>query len=242
MIRGEHIINAHTNPDESSINQVTNLASHIIQITKKVLEKPVYYRLSDNKNNNHNFRGVSRFIYHPKALDIEAQAFYFAKTKNNLSNLHLLLPYVRDQHELVAIKKLLSKYDIKRAKNLKIATMIETPSSVYNTEEIIDAGIDQIVIGLNDLIALSFGMDRSDPALAVLYNDKHPAIHKQIRHVIDIAKSKDVPVFIAGESIEIHPDTIENCILWGISGFSVSIAHLPLIKQYVQQAERKMIK
>lgn len=245
ILRAENLYNKQDLPFPSSpikdqTSFINKLTSNINKIGETFKDKPVLYRLSDDKSFGLlGLRGVSRHFLLPDTLKLEAKAFIRAKQRNK--NLHILLPFIRTDLDIKKTKKVLADFGIKRSQNLKIWIMAEVPSCVLSLENCIDANIDGVVIGLNDLTMLTLGVDRNEGSLLEIYNDKHSSISHLIKKSIDVCNHKKIPCILAGENIDIHPDIIEKSVKWGINGISVSPKSLPITKTYIINSEKKLI-
>lgn len=229
-----------SSPIKDQTSFINKLTSNINKVGETFKDKPVLYRLSDDKSFGLlGLRGVSRHFLLPSTLKLEAKAFIRAKQRNK--NLHILLPFIRTELDIKKTKKVLADFGLKRSQDLKIWIMAEVPSCILSLKDCIDANIDGVVIGLNDLTMLTLGVDRNEGSLLDLYNDKHSSIDRLIKRSIDICNEKKIPCILAGENIDIHPDLVEKAVKWGISGISVSPKSLPITKTYIINSEKRLV-
>ena len=105
---------------------------------------------------------------------------------------------------------------------MRLLMMCELPSNVILLDEFLDAGIDGVSIGSNDLTQLILGIDRDSEKLASEFDERDPAVMKAIEYVVKTCRKRHVPVGICGQGPSEHPDLTEKLIEWGITSLSVN--------------------
>jgi len=123
--------------------------------------------------------------------------------------------------------------------NIKLGIMVETPAAVQVIEEMCDEGIKFISFGTNDLTQFTLALDRGNEDVQLLYNEMHPAILKQIAHVIKVCKSRGVETSICGQAgsrKEMAKFLVEN----GIDSISVNADAAGDVSAIVKEAEESI--
>ena len=110
------------------------------------------------------FRGAFRYVKDPTLFRLELQAL--ARVREELPNLHLMLPFVRTRWELERCLELVDQSPLGRQRGLLRWVMAEVPSVVYWLPEYAKLGIDGVSIGSNDLTQLILGVDRDSEAVS----------------------------------------------------------------------------
>src|SRR5258708_20067575 len=120
------------------------------------------------------YRGAFRYIHNPEVFELELEAIKVVRNKVGLKNLWLMLPFVRNVEEVVEIKKILGSVGLHRTPTFKLWMMVEIPTNVILLDKFIEAGIDGVSIGSNDLTMLMLGTDRDNSEVAQAYNNHNP--------------------------------------------------------------------
>lgn len=123
--------------------------------------------------------------------------------------------------------------DVEFARDVPIGMMVEVPSAVLLIEEFARE-VDFFSIGTNDLIQYTLAVDRSDPAVASLYNSGDPAILRQIQRVVDVANDRNLPVTVCGQ-MSSDPVYAPLLIGLGLRQLSVAPQAIPELKEVIRQ-------
>ena len=170
------------------------------------------------------FRGASRYYsdeYEP-AFRMECKAIYKARTEYGLDNIHVMIPFCRTVEEFQKVSKIMNECGLVSGENgLKIGIMCELPSNVVMAEEFCEVA-DFFSIGSNDLTQLTLGLDRDSQKISHLFDERHPAVLRQISKVIEVCKSKGVKIGICGDAPSTYPDFSEFLLECGISTISLT--------------------
>jgi len=180
---------------------------------------PVIVRMSDFKSNEYanmvggqlfepneenpmiGFRGASRYISSSfqECFELECQALKRVRDEMGLTNIELMIPFVRTLEEADQVLELLAQNGLKRGENgLRIVMMCEVPSNAILAEEFLER-FDGFSIGSNDLTQLTLGLDRDSGLVAHLFDERDPAVKKLLQQAISTAVAKGKYVGICGQ-------------------------------------------
>jgi len=232
------------------------LARGLEMFAKAFHPRPVVYRTTDFKTNEYRnlkggeryeeeeenpmlgYRGCSRYIRDLDAFRLETDAI--KKVRERYKNLYVMLPFVRTVDELKRTKALLEAEGLVRSDNFKLWMMVEVPSNALLLDEFIDAGIDGISIGSNDLTQLVLGIDRDSPKLAEEFDERNEAVLKALEMVITTAVRRGITSSICGQAPSFYPDLTEKLVEWGITSVSVSPDVIEKTRHIIANVEAKL--
>jgi pyruvate,water dikinase len=204
--------------------------------------KPVIVRLSDFKSNEYRkllggeryepeeenpmlgFRGASRYIAPSfrECFELECAAMRRVREELGLTNVELMVPFVRTLGEARAVLNLLEKNHLRKGKNgLKIVMMCELPSNAILAEEFLDL-FDGFSIGSNDMTQLTLGLDRDSGLVAEGFDERDPAVKQLLAMAIRACNKQGKYVGICGQGPSDHPDLARWLMEQGISSLSLN--------------------
>jgi len=204
--------------------------------------EPVIVRLSDFKSNEYanmiggsvfepdeenpmiGFRGASRYLSSSfeDCFELECRAIKRVRDKMGLTNIELMIPFVRTLEEADQVLALLKSHGLERGKNdLRIVMMCEVPSNAILADEFLER-FDGFSIGSNDLTQLTLGLDRDSGLIAHLFDERDPAVKKLLASAITAARKQDKYVGICGQGPSDHPDLARWLMDQGISSLSLN--------------------
>jgi len=238
---------------------VNALAEKLEIICRAFFPRPVLYRATDFKTNEYRnltggrdfepiepnpmlgYRGAFRYVSDPQVFQLELEAIKRVRNTMNLTNLNLMIPFVRTIDELREVKKEISKSGLSRSHSFKLFMMCEIPSNVILIEEFIKEGIDGVSIGSNDLTMLVLGTDRDNAEVASVFDERDPAVLWAIERVIKACHKHNIPVSICGQAPSVYPSLVEQLVSWGITSISVSPDAIDDTRNILHRAEQKII-
>jgi pyruvate, water dikinase len=221
---------------------VDRLAEGIATITASVAPNPVIVRLSDFKSNEYanliggrryepeeenpmiGFRGASRYVdpSFKDAFALECRAVRKVRNDMGLSNLWVMIPFVRTLGEGRKVIEVLAENGLRQGEDgLKIIMMCELPSNALMAEEFLEL-FDGFSIGSNDLTQLTLGLDRDSALVSELFDERDPAVKKLLAMAISTARAKGKYVGICGQGPSDHPDLAEWLMDQGIESVSLN--------------------
>jgi pyruvate, water dikinase len=221
---------------------VEHLARGIASIACSQYPEPVIVRLSDFKTNEYasliggaafepreanpmlGFRGASRYYsesYRP-GFALECRAIRRAREEIGLSNIIVMVPFVRSPEEADRVLEVMAEYGLRRGDNgLRVYMMCEVPSNVFLARQFAER-FDGFSIGSNDLTQLILGVDRDSAQLKDLFDERNEAVKVAIREVIARAHEKGCTVGICGQAPSDYPDFAEFLVQCGIDSMSLN--------------------
>ncbi len=204
--------------------------------------EPVIVRLSDFKSNEYanmiggnifepdeenpmiGFRGASRYLSSSfeDCFELECRAIKYVRDNMGLTNIEIMIPFVRTLDEADQVLALLKTHGLERGKSdLRIVMMCEVPSNAILAEEFLQR-FDGFSIGSNDLTQLTLGLDRDSGLIAHLFDERDPAVKKLLASAITAARKQGKYVGICGQGPSDHPDLARWLMDQGISSLSLN--------------------
>ncbi len=221
---------------------VNKLAEGIATLAAAFFPKPVIVRMSDFKSNEYanliggdryepkeenpmlGFRGASRYIskdFHD-CFKLECDALKKVRDEMGLTNVEIMIPFVRTLSEARQVVDLLAKNGLKREQNgLRLIMMCEIPSNVLLADQFLEY-FDGFSIGSNDLTQLTLGVDRDSSLVAEAFDERDPAVKALISQAIKSCVKAGKYIGICGQGPSDHLDLA----IWlkgeGIESFSLN--------------------
>jgi pyruvate, water dikinase len=203
---------------------------------------PVIVRMSDFKSNEYanlvggelyepheenpmiGYRGASRYLS-PDFADcfaMECDALSYVRDQMGLTNVKIMIPFVRTLSEAEGVIRLLGKHGLKRGENdLQVIMMCELPSNAVIADAFLDH-FDGFSIGSNDMTQLTLGLDRDSALVAAGFDERDPAVKFMLSAAIQACKARGKYVGICGQGPSDHPDLAEWLLEQGIESMSLN--------------------
>jgi len=170
------------------------------------------------------FRGASRYLSPDFAdcFELETRAMKIVRNEMGLTNVELMVPFVRTVEEAQGVVALLAKHGLKRGENgLRIIMMCELPVNALMADQFL-AYFDGFSIGSNDLTQLTLGLDRDSGIVASLFDERNPAVKTLLSMAIQACKNANKYVGICGQGPSDHPDLAKWLMNEGIDSVSLN--------------------
>lgn len=172
------------------------------------------------------FRGAARYISADfgEAFAMECEAIKRVRQEMGLSNVEVMVPFVRTLAQAKRVTELLAAHGLKRGENgLRIIMMCEIPSNAILANEFLQY-FDGFSIGSNDLTQLTLGLDRDSglELLAADFDERDPAVTALISLAINACKAQGKYIGICGQGPSDHPDFAQWLVREGISSISLN--------------------
>ena len=237
----ESVARGHASPRAFYVDKV---AEGVATIAAAFWPKPVIVRLSDFKSNEYRkliggsryepeeenpmlgFRGAARYVSEEfgEAFAMECEALKRVRNDMGLTNVQVMVPFVRTLGQAERVTQLLAQHGLKRGENeLKVIMMCEIPSNAILAEQFL-AFFDGFSIGSNDLTQLTLGLDR-DSGLEVLahdFDERDPAVEALIHMAIKACLAQGKYIGICGQGPSDHPDFAQWLAKEGITSISLN--------------------
>jgi pyruvate,water dikinase len=221
---------------------VDKLVEGISTLAAAFAPKKVIVRLSDFKSNEYanliggrlyepeeenpmlGFRGASRYISKNfrDCFELECRAMKKVRDEMGLTNVEIMVPFVRTVGEAKQVVELLEENGLKRGENgLRLIMMCELPANAILAKEFLEY-FDGFSIGSNDLTQLTLGLDRDSGVIAHLFDERNEAIKVLLTNAIQACKDANKYVGICGQGPTDHPDFAKWLMEQGIDSVSLN--------------------
>jgi pyruvate,water dikinase len=221
---------------------VDKLTEGIAQIAAAFAPEPVIVRLSDFKSNEYanliggkhyepheenpmlGFRGASRYIdkvFRP-CFELECRALKRVREEMGLTNVQVMVPFVRTLEEARVVTELLAENGLRRGDNgLKHIMMCELPTNAVLADRYLEY-FDGMSIGSNDMTQLTLGLDRDSGVIAKLFDERDDAVKALMSLAIKACKAQGKYVGICGQGPSDHPELALWLLEQGIDSVSLN--------------------
>jgi len=241
----ESVARGHASPRAFYVDK---LVEGIATIAAAFFPRPVIVRLSDFKSNEYRkliggsryepdeenpmlgFRGASRYISgeFSDAFAMECEALKRVRNEMGLTNVEIMVPFVRTVRQAQRVVEMLAERGLKRAASggqdgLRIIMMCEVPSNAILAESFLEH-FDGMSIGSNDLTQLTLGLDRDSglEQLAGDFDERDPAVKAMISRAIAACRATGKYIGICGQGPSDHPDFADWLAQEGITSMSLN--------------------
>ena len=237
----ESVARGHASPRAFYVDKV---AEGVATIAAAFWPKPVIVRLSDFKSNEYRkliggsryepeeenpmlgFRGAARYVSAEfgEAFAMECEALKRVRHDMGLTNVQIMVPFVRTLGQAERVTQLLAQHGLKRGENeLKLIMMCEIPSNAILADRFLEF-FDGFSIGSNDLTQLTLGLDRDSglELLAADFDERDPAVQALIHQAIKACRAQGKYIGICGQGPSDHPDFAQWLADEGISSISLN--------------------
>ena len=221
---------------------VEKLVEGISTLAAAFTDKPVIVRMSDFKSNEYanliggklyepeeenpmlGFRGASRYVSDNfrDCFELECRALKKARDEMGLTNIQIMIPFVRTVTEAKRVIELLAQNGLRRGENgLKVIMMCELPTNALLAEQFLEH-FDGFSIGSNDLTQLTLGLDRDSGIVSHLFDERDPAVKALLSMAIHACRKAGKYVGICGQGPSDHPDLAKWLMEQGIESVSLN--------------------
>ncbi|MCW2582029.1 MAG: pps [Klenkia sp.] len=221
---------------------VQRVAEGISMIAAAFAPEPVIVRMSDFKSNEYanllggeayepheenpmlGYRGASRYLSadFAECFAMECEALRFVRDEMGLTNVKIMIPFVRTVAEIEGVIELLASHGLRRGENdLSVVMMCELPSNALLADAFLDH-VDGFSIGSNDMTQLVLGLDRDSSLVAASFDERNPAVLKVLEMAISACLARDKYVGICGQGPSDHPDLADWLLEQGIGSMSLN--------------------
>jgi pyruvate,water dikinase len=221
---------------------IDKLCEGIAQIAAAFAPQPVIVRLSDFKSNEYanliggrayepheenpmlGFRGAARYVdraFRP-CFELECRALCRVREEMGLTNVQVMVPFVRTLTEARQVTELLAANGLKRGVNdLKLIMMCELPTNAVLADRYLEY-FDGMSIGSNDMTQLTLGVDRDSAVVAKLFDERDDAVKAMLSMAISACRRQHKYVGICGQGPSDHPELARWLVDQGIDSVSLN--------------------
>jgi pyruvate,water dikinase len=221
---------------------VKRLTEGVATIAAAFAPEPVIVRMSDFKSNEYanliagkryepheenpmiGFRGASRYIaesFRP-CFELECRALKYVRDEMGLTNVKIMIPFVRTLDEARQVNEILAANGLKRGENgLQLIMMCELPSNAILADQFLEY-FDGFSIGSNDMTQLTLGLDRDSGLIAHLFDERDPAVKAMLHLAIQACRKQGKYIGICGQGPSDHPDLARWLLDEGIESMSLN--------------------
>ena len=221
---------------------VDKIAEGVATIAAAFWPKPVIVRLSDFKSNEYRnliggtkyepteenpmlgFRGASRYIAQSfrDCFRLECEAMRKVRDAMGLTNVELMIPFVRTIKEAEQVLAIMKEYGLERGRNaLRIVMMCEIPSNAILADEFLKH-FDGFSIGSNDMTQMTLALDRDSGLVMEAFDERDPAVKRMLHLAIQACRKANKYVGICGQGPSDYPDLAEWLMAEGIESMSLN--------------------
>ena len=251
------LIAGYESPVEFYINK---LKEGIATLAAAFYPQKVIVRMSDFKSNEYanlvggeqfepdeenpmiGYRGASRYISDSfrDCFALECEALKRVRNDMDLTNVEVMIPFVRTVCEAKQVSELLTEHGLERGTNgLRVIMMCELPSNALLADQFLEY-FDGFSIGSNDLTQLTLGLDRDSGLIAHLFDERNEAVKALLSMAIKAAKKAGKYVGICGQGPSDHEDFANWLVEEGID--SVSLNPDTVLETWLYLAEQKQLR
>lgn len=240
---------------------IERLSEGIGTIAAAFWPKPVVVRMSDFKTNEYaslvggqdfepsesnpmlGFRGASRYAHpaYAEGFALECHAMQRVRDEMGLTNVILMLPFVRRVAEADLVLQTMADLGLRRGVNgLKVYAMCEIPNNVILIDEFAKR-FDGFSIGSNDLTQLTLGVDRDSEIVAFDYDERDPGVKEMIRLAVEGCRRNGIHSGLCGQAPSDYPDMAEFLVRLGIDSMSLNPDTVVKTTRQVLELERQLV-
>jgi pyruvate,water dikinase len=221
---------------------VQRVAEGVSMLAAAFAPKPVIVRMSDFKTNEYaglvggelyepheenpmlGYRGASRYLSEDFAdcFAMECEALKYVRDEMGLTNVKIMIPFVRTVAEASGVIDLLAEHGLVRGENgLEVIMMCEVPSNAVLADQFLDH-FDGFSIGSNDLTQLTLGIDRDSGLVSAGFDERDPAVKALLELAIQACLARGKYIGICGQGPSDHPDLADWLMDQGIGSMSLN--------------------
>lgn len=222
---------------------VDKIAEGVATLAASVYPRKAIVRMSDFKSNEYaglvggnlyepheenpmlGFRGAARYVSDDfkDTFALECKALKYVRDTMGLTNVEIMIPFVRTLHEAEQVIRILKENGLERGKNgLRLIMMCELPSNALLAEQFLKY-FDGFSIGSNDMTQLTLGVDRdSGGSIAGTFDERNPAVKVMLHLAISACRKQNKYVGICGQGPSDHPDFAKWLTEEGIETISLN--------------------
>lgn len=216
-----------------------NLVFRVVESAMAFPNAPVFFKLADCSEGMGKLRGSLRLLHQQSLFDPLLEVLDFARHKKGLTNVHIVVPFVRGVSELLKIKRELVVKKLSRKNSLQLWMEVAVPENIVNLEDYLAAGIDGVVLNLDELVSYLNGVDCNQEEL-VFYKSEVSGLLKFLSGGIGLLHKSKVP-FIAYGTLSLSLKVLEFLVEKGVWGVVVDRYEAHSAHELLHQVEKRMV-
>jgi pyruvate, water dikinase len=252
ILKQQHLTVWLTQQDEL----VDRIASQIERFACAFAPRPVFYRSLDLRSHEFSLlspsntppeqnpilglHGAFSYQFDPSLFDIELAALRKVQ-QAGYENVNLLLPFVRTVAEFSFCRQRVIQTGLTQNSSFQLWIMAEVPSVVFLLPEYVQAGVQGISIGSNDLTQLMLAVDRDQHQMAAAFDQLNPSVLRAMQQLIRTARQEGIPCSICGQAPAHYPELTELLVKWGITSISISPDAVERTYEAIARAEHNLL-
>lgn len=224
---------------EKAQDSFENLVFKLVETSLAFPMQPVLVKLADLIEGQGKVRGTLRLLHQKSLLDPLVEALDFARHKKNLLNIHIVIPFVRGLNEFLQLKRDLAVKKLSRKRSLQVWMEICVPENIINLEQYLLAGLDGVILNLDELISHLNGFDIKDESLA-FYKHQIDGLIKFLEDGIKLLHKSKIK-FLAFGSVVLNTDVLNFLVDKGVYGIVIEKYEAHSAYELLYQNEKRVI-
>jgi len=225
---------------DNEFTYISFLIDELEKVAKAFGDKNILIKTSDLINENEKnpmigWRGIRRALDENVILRAEFNTIKRLNEKG-YNNIKVVLPFVSNLSELRQARELAKEIGM----NNEIGIMIETPSSCEIIDNFCKEGLKFVVFGADNLTQLILGVDRFNDRTAKLFNEKHPALLRNIQKVVGVCRQFNVETNFIGR-ISSDPEMVDFLVSVGLNSIITNINDIDRVKGMIIRTENRLV-
>lgn len=216
-----------------------DLVFKLVECSATFPNSPVLFKLADKSEGMGKVRGTLRLLHQKNLFEPMVDALDFIRHKRGINNVHVVIPFVRGVSEFLQIKRELAVKKLSRKNSLQLWMEVAVPENIINLEDYLVAGLDGVVLNLDELIAHLNGFDPNHEELT-FYKNEVSGLLKFIEDGLKLLHKSKTPFIVYG-SLSLHPEVLEFLVEKGVYGIVVERYEAHSAKDLLHQMERRVI-
>ncbi len=216
-----------------------DLTLKLVETAEVFPNSPVFFKLADKSEGMGKIRGALRLLHQKSLFEPLMECLKFARHKKGFTNINIVIPFLRGVNELLHIKRELAVNKLMRKNSLELWAELAVPENIVNLENYLIAGIDGVVLNLDELISYINGFDNKEGEL-IFYKNEVEGLIKFLEDALRLLHKSKLP-FIAYGSLALYPKVLEYLVEKGVSGVVVERYETHGIRDLLHQVEKRMI-
>ncbi len=227
-----------------------DLVFRLVESAATFPSSPILFKLADKSEGMGKVRGTLRLLHQQSLFQPMVDAADFIRHKHKLrlpdgslkkgiNNIHIVIPFVRGVGEFLQIKRELAVKKLSRKNSLQLWLEVAVPENIVNLEDYLVAGLDGVVLNLDELIAHLNGFDTTQEDL-MFYKNEVSGLLKFMEDGLKLLHKSKIP-FITYGSLALYPEVLEFLVERGVYGVVVERYEANSAKDLLYNAENRVI-